>query len=266
MGEATLRGIVAPNFRTPRLIGIFSVVFASELLIVGLCLGGYAAIMPLIARFTTNAQNQVEAQLEASNKVELDALAAKEKTAKTDEEKIEIAAKRKEIQSRPKNPMASMMAINQVQLGDKTFIAYTWTDVLTGVVLNILMLTAGIGLLHWRPWARSLAVWTSAVKIVRLILLYGFFIIVIIPPYCQRLGDAVEQMMTAPQFSGIKGVAMSGGFYARMYTVMYSAFGLGVMLIGVIYPAIVIWCLTRPAVKSACSGILKTPREPNQPC
>ncbi len=30
MGEATLRGIGwRPNFRTPRLIGIFSVVFAS---------------------------------------------------------------------------------------------------------------------------------------------------------------------------------------------------------------------------------------------
>jgi hypothetical protein len=266
MGEEPLRKMVAPNFRTPRLIGIFSVVFASELLIVGFCLGGYAAIMPMIGRFTSTAQKQMDAQVESANKAELAALAVREKKAKTDEEKIDVAARRKEIESRTKNPLSSVMALNQVTL-NRTFITYSWADVLTGMTLNVMMLAAGIGLLSWRPWSRRLAIWTAGLKIVRLVLLYGFFIIAIVPPYAKQLGDAVEQMMGASaQMSGGKAPIVASGFYTKVYTVMYSGFGVGVIVTGVIFPAIVIWCLTRPSVVSACSGLLRTPKEPNQPC
>ncbi len=74
-------------------------------------------------------------------------------------------------------------------------------------------------------------------------------------------------MMTAAmQMAGLKGRPWRAGFFAKMYTVMYTGMGLGVMLTGVIFPAILLWCLTRPGVKSACSGQWKSPKEPNQPC
>ncbi len=255
--------MAAPNFRIPRLLGIFSVVFATGLLLGGICMGGYVAIMPLVSGLMQSTQSRVSAQLEASRKAELNALAEREKKAKTDDEKIDLAAERKVIETRPLAPMNGMMDVNRVQMGDPSFLRYSWADVVSGIVLNVLLLISGIGLLSWRPWARRLAVWTAALKIVRLVGLYGFFIIVIVPPYCQKLGKAVDAMM---QTTGLKSSPfMNAQALIKVYTVMYSAMGLGVMLLGVIFPAILLWFLTRPAVKSACSGLLKLPPEPGQP-
>lgn len=267
MGEAAPIRMVAPNFRTPRLIGIFSVVFAAELLIVGLCLGGYVSVMPMFGKWVVAAQNKAESQAEAARKNDLQAVEAQEKAAKTEADRIEAAVRRREIELRSKSPLSGLMEINKVSLGDTTFIRFSWLDVLSGMVLNVMMLAAGIGLLSWRPWARRLGVWTAVLKLIRLVLIYGFFIIAIVPPYAQRLGKAAGQMMSATQQTvGAKAAPfMSGDFYVRLYTVMYTGFGLGVILVGAIYPAILLWCLTRPAVRSACSGLLKTPKEPNQP-
>jgi hypothetical protein len=268
MSKATPSGLVAPNFRTPRLLGIFSVVFASELLIIGVFLCGYVALLPLLGSVIQSTQKQINARAEASKKADLDALAAREKAAKTEQEKIDVAVKRKEIESRPAAPFAGIMEMQNTTVGDPVFIRYSWVDVLTGMALNVLMLASGIGLLHWRPWARSLGVWTAAVKIVRLVLVYGFFIIAIVPPYSQRLGKAVVEMMASTQqMGGATGTPFaSADFLVRIYTVTYSALGLGFMFVGAIYPAILLWFLTRPSVKSACSGMLRTPKEPNQPC
>jgi hypothetical protein len=268
MSGGSPRGVVAPNFRAPRLIGIFSVVFASELLIVGLCLGGYVSILPTLGRLMDASQKQLDAQAAASKKAELGALAAREKEAKTEEQRTEIAVKRKEIETRPAFPMAAAMDVNRATMGDPTFIRYSWLDLLSGIALNVLMLASGIGLLTWRPWARTLGVWTAALKIVRLVLVYGFFILVIVPPYSRKLGKAVVEMMGSVQPIGGAPPApfMDSNFFVKTYTIMYSGFGLGVMTLGAVFPAIVLWLLTRPAVKSACSGTLKTPKEPNQPC
>lgn len=267
MSGASPAGIIAPNFRTPRLLGIFSVVFASGLLIVGFCLGGYLAVLPMFGKLMDVAQNQINAQAEASRKAELDALTQAEKDADTAEKKFDIAVRRKELERRPKSPMSGMMEVNRVTMGDPVVIGYSWVDVLSGLVVNVMLLASGIGLLSWRPWARTLGVWTASLKILRLVLLYGFFIIAVVPPFAQRLGKAASELLAAnPLMTGVKALPFAtAGFYTRMYTVMYSGVGLGMMVIGSVFPALVLWFLTRPAVKSACSGRLKTPLEPNQP-
>jgi hypothetical protein len=53
--------------------------------------------------------------------------------------------------------------------------------------------------------------------------------------------------------------------FVRIYTVTYSAIGVGIMVLGAVYPLLLLWFLTRPGVKLACSGALKPPKEPNQP-
>ncbi len=96
-------------------------------------MGGYAGDLALDrpVHGSTPRETDGEAQLAASNKAGAGRARWRdeEKAAKTDEEKIAIAAERKAIESRPKNPMSTMMAVNQVQMGDPTFIGYTWIDV-----------------------------------------------------------------------------------------------------------------------------------------
>lgn len=256
---------VMPNFRTPRLFGIFNVLFAAQILVCSLCMSGYVLSLPLLGKITQQAQKQVEAQSAASRKAALEALDRQEKSAKTAEEKVEIAARRKEVESRPKILAMGTMDINQMGFSDPQFIAWCWSDVVSSLVLNVMLLSSGVGLLHWRPWARSLAIWTAALKVLRLVLVYGFFIIAIVPTVSKKLGETVSEMMRMqgqPQQMGGKPISE---FFAWIYAMMYSSMGLGAIVFGVIYPLLLLWYLNRPGVKLACSGTMKLPKEPAQP-
>jgi hypothetical protein len=259
-------GNVAPNFRVPRLVGILNVMFSTQILVCGLFLGAYTLTIPVMARFFSQLQVQVERQAETARKTQLKALAEDEAKAKTDQEKIEVAARRIELENRPKGMLPPTVDFTQIGLGAPEFIAFCWTELLTGYALNIALLVSGIGLMSWKPWARSLGVWTAALKIVRLALIYGYFILAVVPPLGQKMAKVAVDMLTMqgtpfPSRGGTPPVDM----LVRIYTVMYSVMGLGFMVFGVIYPAILIWVLTRPGVKAACSGRLKLPKEPKQP-
>jgi hypothetical protein len=258
-------GLTPPNFRTARLVGIFNVNFGAFLLLCGLCFGGYTLTLPIFGRMLTQVTEQAERQGELARKAELDAADEQEKAAKTDKEKIEAAARRLEIERRPKSTIPVTVDFTKMGFADPQFIAWTWVDVLSGIVLNLMMIASGIGLLHWQPAGRTLGVWTAVAKIVRLFLIYGYFILAIVPPFCRKMGVAVAEMMTQQPGFKMPGGVPPGEFFAKVYTITYSAMGLGVILLGVIYPALVWWILTRPGVKSACSGRWKVPKEPNQP-
>ena len=47
--------------------------------------------------------------------------------------------------------------------------------------------------------AEGLWIWTAVLKIARLVLIYGFFIIVIVPNFSEKLGHMVGEMMNAQQ-------------------------------------------------------------------
>lgn len=259
-------GITPPNFRLARLVGIFNIIFATQILICGVVMAGYTLTLPLWGRVFTYITKQAEQQAAASKQARLEAVADQEKNAKTEQEKIEAAAKRLEIETRPNAGIPPTVDFTKMGFTEPHFVAWTWAEVLSGLILNVMMLVSGIGLLTWRPWSRPLAVWTALLKIVRLVLLYGYFVLAIVPPLATRMGSVVVEMMTAQQ----PGFAMPGGtppveLFVRIYTISYSIMGVGIILGGIVYPVIVLWLLTRPSVKSACSGRLKLPKEPKQP-
>jgi hypothetical protein len=260
-------GNVAPNFRLPRLVGILNVMFSTQILICGLFMGGYVLTIPLMARVFSQLQGQVEQQAETARKTQLKALAEDEEKAKTEQEKIEVAARRIELENRPKGMLPATVDFTQMGMSSPEFLAFSWTEILTGLALNVMMLVSGIGLMSWKPWARSLGLWTAGLKIVRLALVYGFFILAIVPPLGLKMAKVAVDMinMQGTPFPRSPGGAPPADLFARVYTVMYSGMGLGFMLFGMIYPAILLWLLTRPGVKAACSGRLKLPKEPKQP-
>jgi hypothetical protein len=258
-------GIVPPNFRSARLMGIFNVVFGAILITGGVCGAGYTLTLPLWGRVFSQITAQAEQQANAARKAELEAVKDQEKAAKTEKEKIETAARRIELENRPVVMMPGTMDFSKMGFTDPAFIAWTWTEVLSGIVLNLMMIVSGVGICHWKPGARRVGVWTAILKIVRLVLLWGFFVIAIVPSFARKMGEVVAQMMAQQP-----GMRMPGGvppqeFFAQVYAITYSAMGVMFIVFGVIYPAIVLWVLTRPGVKSACSGLLKLPKEPNQP-
>ena len=110
--------------------------------------------------------------------------------------------------------------------------------------------------------------WTAVLKVVRLTSSYSVFIVAIVPVVAKNLGEMVVQMAAQQQgpLPAGPGGMPAATMLVRVYMVVYSVMGGGMIVLGSVYPLVVLWLLTRPGVKSACSGEFLLPREPGQPC
>ena len=76
--------------------------------------------------------------------------------------------------------------------------------------------------------------------------MYGYFAFVFVPVMSQGIGH-----MVAAQMATQGGPAPPADLLVRIYTVMYTVGYLGFIVVGSIYPIVVIACLNRPSVKAA---------------
>ncbi len=258
MSFAASPGKPLPNYRTTRLLGIFNIVFASCLLIFGLCMTVSVMIQPMIINAMNETQKKFQEKGETTRRAQLEANEKATAAATTDAEKDALATERKEIEARPKAQMPGM--VDMAKLMDQPMLqGWTMVEILTGLGLNIAMFISGIGLLKYKGWARNLAIWSALLKILRLVFLYGFFIVMVVPPMSQRIGEMVGQMMVAQQANQVKvpGPMPDAVLLTKVYTITYSVMGAGMIMVGSIYPAVMLWFFTRPRVKAACEGSLK---------
>lgn len=130
--------------------------------------------------------------------------------------------------------------------------AWSWIDGVTAFVTDIGLIVSGFGLILLTGWGRKLGIWVAAAKLVRLVIIWGAWIVFVVPPFSAKLGDAVEEMMRQQMAaSGGGGAAMPFSF-ATLYAVIYSAMGVFMIFAGAIYPTISLVTLRRPGVRAAC--------------
>jgi hypothetical protein len=256
MGEPVVDRQIVPNPRIPKVLGILNIVFASGMLLCGLCSGLYLAMLPTFARAIDQVQQNVEVKAKERRSAELKDLEEQEKTAPTEQEKAEAAARRKAVLESPQPAMPKAMNLKAMGLADKKVVAYYAVDFASGIVVNLLMLVAGIGLVLRKSWGLSLGVGTAALKIVRLVAVYGYFALATAPALAQGMASAAAEIVTQQQqamgrpFPG----GAPGAFLQRTYMIMHTLYAVGLIVFGSIYPAVSLWLLTRPGARAACSG------------
>jgi hypothetical protein len=89
---------------------------------------------------------------------------------------------------------------------------------------------------------------------VRLVLLYSFFALVVVPVLAQSMGKVAGEMMIQQQ-AAIGRPAPPGidaQMLTRIYYITYTAGAVAMIAIGSIYPAVSLWLLTRPGARAAC--------------
>ena len=265
MSSPEPRVLAVPNFRTARLMGIFNALFAVEILACGLLMSAYVATLPLMARAMKQFTSQIEQQADRQKQTALKGLDEEAAKATTEAEKTAIAARREKIETAPKVMLAPGVDFSKMGFDDPTILTWSWVELLSGMGLNVMLLASGVGLMHWKPWGRTLGIWTGVLKIARLLVFYLLFIIFIVPPMSKVFGELAVDMMQQQQAA----VGRQGGppkdVFVRIYAVMYTVMGVGFAATGVIYPAVMVWILTRPGVVSASSGRFVLPKEPRQP-
>jgi hypothetical protein len=250
----------APPTTAHKLIGTLNVLFASALMLCGACSGVglimQVAMAPMSEEVQKNMQEAMQAQQKQELQKKIDDLKAREDAAPTDEEKSKLAAERQALELQPplELPMADMMGVYR----DPIFIGYLAADFTTAVVLNLLLLASGIGLLAAKAWGRKLGVWVAALKILRLVAVYGFALIFVVPVFSQKMGAMMDKFMAQAQQRqqqnqpGAPPMPPMGKTVGTVYGMLLSAGAVVMMLFGAIYPIVMLWVLTRPKVKAAC--------------
>jgi hypothetical protein len=236
----------------PKTIGILNIIFGGLLLLCSICTGVGLAMQSAMGPMFAAQQQQFQQLAEAERQKQLQDLQNRERGAQNAEEKAELQAQAKALKARPLPKMPDMSKFSQ----EASLQGYSIVDVVTGLTLNVLLVICGIGLVCYREWARRLAIWVAAVKILRLVVLYGFFILIVVPrvtrAFTSMFQEMIEQMgKNVPPGQEIPKAAE----IEQMGTVigmMYAGFGIGMIILGAVYPIIVLMLLTRPRVKAAC--------------
>ena len=243
-----------PNPRTALVLGIFNVNFAILLMICSLVSSASLVVMPFLTNAMAKVQEDAKKQVEQQRKDRLAALDEDAKTAKTEQEKKEIETRRLEIENKPGIPVTPMLDLSDMGLDDPKVLGWWWTELGTGIVVNLMMLASGIGLLYCKTWSWKLGFWMAILKILRLTVVYAACIIVVIPAFSQKMGAAVSKMMVQQQAIAGRSAASAPPpeLFVKVYSVMYSGMAVGMIVMGSIYPLVVIWTLTRPGVRAAC--------------
>lgn len=249
-----------PPTTAHKTIGTLNLVFGGLLMLCGLCNGVSALSQVVIAPMSEEIQKNVQKEMLVQHNREIqkkvDAIKIEEDAATTQEEKERLAARRLALEKLPppELPFGDMMGMYK----DPRLVGFVVTDFISGILLNMALFASGLGLLSSKSWGRQLGVWVASIKIVRLVLVYGYFIAVIAPFISQKLEETFgkfadqvaqqQQQQNPGQPAPPKVAKMIGTFYNIAMTV----FGVCMILLGVIYPIIMLRVLTRPKVKLAC--------------
>ena len=254
MADANQAGRVVPSPRIPKVLGILNIVFASGLILASLCMGAYAAMLPMLGKAMSEVQKKSEAEVEKRKQADLKAIDEEIETAKTDAEKQALDARRQSIESRPKAVIAQSMDFNKMGLNDPKLRFYGWLDALSAIAVNLAMLASGIGLVRRKAWGLSLGIGTALAKIARLVLVYGYFALAVVPPLAENLGKFAGEMITQQQSAmgrpGAPGIDTK--MLTRVYYITYTIGAVAMILVGSIYPVVSLWLLTRPGARAAC--------------
>jgi hypothetical protein len=252
---------VTPQSGMIQAIGVFNILFGGVLLLCGM--GCANAFLPSIVaqkmpRFDPKEAKKV---LDEMHRIRINELKKLEQAASAPEEKARLKTEIEKVEANPPKVDENIdpAPINE---GIAWFFRYTWFDVITGPILNLLLLISGIGLLLRQNWARVLAIVTAALKILRLVALCLLLVGFVIP----KTGRMLEQMAgselgkeffkQAMEQNKARGANPAGPeptpeMIAEVLRTFGYVYAFLLPCLGSIYPIIVLVLLTRPGARAA---------------
>ena len=265
MASAAVPNSATPRPGLPRTIGLLNLISGGLLLLCGLGLMNL-----LVTPLKNNPGFRIDSQsweqgIETSRQQLLGELRSREAAASTDAEKAKIRAEREELEGEA-GRNGNRIDTAQANKALRGLWVYLWVDVVTGPILNLLMVVAGIGLILLQGWARVLGLWVAVLKIVRLVALCVFATVFVLPNLTRVADDVLRTKVGRAAFAksmeeqqAQQGNAGAGPQYTPEDVVqILKAFGLVSIVmftcVGVIYPAIALVVLTRPGARSACAS------------
>ena len=170
--------------------------------------------------------------------------ASKEKARKT----------RESIEAIPES-LEGKVNFDKVNSGLPWLSRYLWAEVVTGPILNLLMVVSGIGLIFGRSWrVKRLAIIVLGLKILRLAALSLFLGVVVVPGVREALsefagtefGRSVLRQAIASRNSGAMPTAdIEPGEFVQIFSALGYIYAVMSFALGAIYPVVGLILLSR---------------------
>ena len=251
-----------PTPRPAKVIGILNIVLGSVLLLYHLMGIVQAALTPFTAKMMEGVQQATERKAAAEHAARVDEARRRETSATGPAERLRFEAERKAIENAAPMPAVDMTA-GVKMMADPRMAAYAWSTYLTGLVAYGAMLASGIGLLKPRAWARTLALWDSALNLLRIALLTAVAVVVIAPVMSKSVGQQIAAQQAAVQRAGGKAPPAGMPDLGRLMGVMMAVAYAGMGLVAAVYPTVTLFVLGRKGVRAACDlGPVAAPELP----
>jgi len=249
-----------------RAVGVFHALFGLVLLLAGL---GVASIFVpfLLAHnplqfdpaFTQEVVRDVRREL-------VEQVRLKEAAAADPAEKARLAKTRLDLEATPAR-IGNQVDFARINADLPRVESLLWFDLISGPVLNLLMVVAGGGLAGLTRWGRRLSLWVAALKVARLVVLSGGLAFVVVPAVTHLVGQFVRADFGPAFLRGAIAQSAGGGGglvvppprlspddFLRVLASCGYLYAVLVLALGAIWPAIVLVVLTRPGARTACES------------
>lgn len=238
--------IVPQRTTIPMTLGIMNIAFGVLLMLLALFGLMSAVITPMMSSMFADMNKQMQAQGERRFDERRKRL--QEEAAAADDEKQRelIESQLKEL---AKSPVPAMPDISKMVPTDRRLTIWGVSDAISGLLVNLLLVIAGVGLVMRREWGRKWGVGVSVVKVIRVVTSYCFWIFMCVPIISKQIGGAMNEFMT----QAAKGKQPPFSFEV-LYGAIYTGYGVLMIVAGMIYPIVCLWLLTRPRVKAALAA------------
>jgi len=250
---------VVPNPQVPRTFGIMNIVFGILMFLVGTYTIVMLFVGPNIQKAMFARMTEQQATKKAQRDVKIAELKKKEESAKTKEEKESIAEERDALEKNVEPDVSAIMNEAVKISTDKRITAYTYTESITGMLLNVLMVISGVGLLRLAEWGRRLALTVAWLKILRWAAIMMVTLVVIVPITTERMQKVFEtiEAQAKAKSGGANPFPMAS--LTQVTAIASAVTSVASALLASIYPALSLWFLTRPATRASCLARAKPP-------
>ena len=133
---------------------------------------------------------------------------------------------------------------------DPRLLWFTVIDAVSGLIANGFTFASGVALFNLKAWGARVWRWLAPAKIARLVVVWGGFIIVVAPGLATAMGRSMVAMIQAQPRSGLAKIPTAGEV-SLVYAWMYLAMGIGMIVLGSIYPTASWWLARRPGLRAA---------------
>jgi hypothetical protein len=226
---------------------------------------GTSCVNAVFPSFTTYEPIAIDARTvqekyERFRRAKIDALQAREREAASEAERARARQERLAAEAEHQT-VQDQIDLAKVNADLVWPTRYVWIDVISGAVLNLLILSSGLGLLQLAEWGRKLGLVVALSKVIRLVILYVLFTSVVVP----HLSHALETFAASDLGGKLykwslekewkrQGRAVTGSLPApRELVESFGVLGNVFLVIGSIYPMFCLIALSRPGARAACA-------------